>query len=113
MEKCVLYYSILYERFLPVGYGLPFNAYPKFRATREVPDASIFDEMHDSEYPLCLLQGCTEHVTQFGSFGLYPLYEADICICSEFRCYKAKQSDRRLAELDRYIIYVYDCNSSK
>ena len=113
----ILYYHDAWDGFIVDGSSYTFIKYLKSRISNIFPfnlDAG-FDEMHDSEYPLCIISGCKEHwLNDDYSSKFYTLRKkVRTCICNKSQWYTVRQNSLDVVNLKRYVIYVYDCASSE
>ena len=108
----ILCYICFWNSFSFIG---PY-AYGWYQTCRKIKQlfnlSKRFDEMHDSEYPLCL---CKEHGRNNGDSSILYSFqeEARLCKCNNSQLYRVKKDNLRIVNLERYVIYVYDCVSSE
>ena len=125
MDRYIIFcYDYDWNDFIVDGTSYTFTKFLMNRVMKRFPclDES-FDALHDSEFPLCIVPGCNAHgrfeysryqLTTLNSCEKYTLSkERRTCKCNKSRLYKVKQDNLRVVNLERYVIYVYDCGSSE
>ena len=117
MEKyIILSYNRFWDGFIIHDPSYAYGYYERKYDSEEIFKLSAdFDEMHDSEYPLCIISGCSGHGRKDGnSSELYTLRDEDRpCKCNKSQWYTVRQNILCVVNLKRYVIYVYNCGSSK
>ena len=120
----ILYYHNFWDGFIVDGPSYTFKTFLINRVLKKFPclDAS-FDAMHVSEFPLCIVPGCNTHgrfeysryqLATLNSCEKYTLWkERKACKCNNTRLYRVKKDFLTVVNLERYVIYVYNCETSK